>query len=212
MVRHVAGIFVVMTSLVLGLMITSAKNTFEGIDHNVHALATQLIILDRALQQYGPETAATRAALVAYVGRALYATWPSEGRPIVADKSAEKLLRAVGDSLGAVRPQDERHALLWNAIQQQYQKVVEQRWVLVEQSEGAIPRPLIAMLAAWLVLIFAGSAFCAPRNPVVIGTFVLSAGLFAGTIYLILDMDVPFAGPIRISPAPLERVLEEMRP
>lgn len=42
-VRLVANIFVVMTSLVFGLMINSAKNTFEAIDSNVHAYATSLL-------------------------------------------------------------------------------------------------------------------------------------------------------------------------
>jgi hypothetical protein len=54
-VRLTANLFVVMTSLVLGLMINSAKNTFESIDHNVHAYATELILLDRSIRQYGPK-------------------------------------------------------------------------------------------------------------------------------------------------------------
>ncbi|MDE1996112.1 MAG: hypothetical protein KGI75_26675, partial [Rhizobiaceae bacterium] len=53
-VRLVANIFVVMTSLVLGLMLNSAKNTFEEIDHNVHVYATSLILLDRTMRELGP--------------------------------------------------------------------------------------------------------------------------------------------------------------
>ncbi|WP_255263659.1 hypothetical protein [Pseudomonas aegrilactucae] len=55
-VRLVANIFVVMTSLVFGLMINSAKNTFESIDASVHAYATSLIIFDRSLRAYGEAT------------------------------------------------------------------------------------------------------------------------------------------------------------
>ena len=54
-VRLAANIFVVMTSLVLGLMINSAKNTFEAIDRNVHAIATDSILLDRTLRRFGPD-------------------------------------------------------------------------------------------------------------------------------------------------------------
>lgn len=53
-VRLVSNLFVMMTSLVLGLMVNSAKNTFEAVDHNVHAIATEIILLDRTLRQYGP--------------------------------------------------------------------------------------------------------------------------------------------------------------
>ena len=68
-VRLAANLFGVMTSLVLGLMINSAKNTFELIDHNVHDYATELILLDRTLREYGPETDAARQPLVVYVQR-----------------------------------------------------------------------------------------------------------------------------------------------
>ena len=61
-VRLAANLFGVMTSLVLGLMINSAKQTFESIDHNVHAYATEMILLDRVLRQYGPDTDTVRAS------------------------------------------------------------------------------------------------------------------------------------------------------
>ena len=67
------------------------------------------------------------------------------------------------------------------------------------------------MLVAWLVLIFASFGYRAPRNAVVVSTFAVAAVLIAGAIYLIIDMDVPFTGPIQISPAPLLRAEEQMR-
>src|SRR5262245_61350065 len=71
-VRLVATFFIIMTSLVLGLMVNSAKNTFESVDRNMHAYAAGLIVLDRTLRQYGPEAAATRERLLKYVQRAEY--------------------------------------------------------------------------------------------------------------------------------------------
>ena len=53
--RLVANIFVVMTSLVFGLLINSSKNTFETIDSNVHGFSTSLIMFDRSLRTYGVE-------------------------------------------------------------------------------------------------------------------------------------------------------------
>jgi hypothetical protein len=35
-----------MTSLVLGLMISTAKTTFESIERNVHSFATDLILFE----------------------------------------------------------------------------------------------------------------------------------------------------------------------
>jgi hypothetical protein len=46
---------------------------------------------------------------------------------------------------------------------------------------------------------------------VVASSLVVAAALIAGAIYLIIDMDVPFNGPIQVSPAPLQRAIVELR-
>ncbi|WP_027029681.1 DUF4239 domain-containing protein [Mesorhizobium loti] len=210
-VRLAANLFGVMTSLVLGLMINSAKNTFESIDHNVHAYATELILLDRTLRQYGPEADTVRQPLLAYVQRVESQWSQTEEKPVVANRLSEHLLTEIGIQLNALASPDAPHGLLLQDARQRLQKVLEMRWVLIEQSEGAIPGPLIAMLVAWLALIFASFGFRAPRNAITLATFVVSGALIAGALYLILDMDVPFSGPIQISPAPLQRALAELQ-
>ena len=72
-VRLAANIFVVTTWLVLGLLLNSAKNTFEAVDRNVHAFATDLILLDRKhVARVGfhpsPEIGNLRKSLEARVG------------------------------------------------------------------------------------------------------------------------------------------------
>jgi hypothetical protein len=210
-VRLAANLFGVMTSLVLGLMINSAKNTFESIDHNVHAYATEMILLDRILRQYGPEADAVREPLVAYVHRVAGDASPTGETPLVANRLSEILLTQIGTRLSGLAPADAARGFILQDARQRLQKVLELRWVLIEQSEGAIPWPLIAMLVAWLALIFASFGFRAPRNAITVATFGVSAALIAGAIYLILDMDVPFSGPIQISSAPLDRALAELQ-
>ncbi|WP_027051135.1 DUF4239 domain-containing protein [Mesorhizobium erdmanii] len=210
-VRLTANLFAVMTSLILGLMINSAKNTFESIDHNVHAYATELILLDRTLRQYGPETDAVRQPLIAYVERVVATSSQNSETTIVANQLSERLLTEIGLRLNGLTPPDAVRAFLLQDGRQRLQKVLELRWILVEQSEGAIPWPLIAMLVAWLTLIFASFGFRAPGNAITAATLMVSAALIAGAIYLILDMDVAFSGPIQISSAPLERALAELQ-
>ena len=66
------------------------------------------------------------------------------------------------------------------------------------------------MLVAWLMLIFGSFGYHAPRNHIVVATIVVSAALISIAVYFILDMDVPFAGPIQVSPAPMERAIVYM--
>jgi hypothetical protein len=197
------------THAVVGLMLNSAKTTFEAVDRNVHAIATDLILLERTLQRYGPDADQTRQHLLTYVKRAASAARQND--PLIADRASEHLLNDVGDSLRAIQPLGAEQISLWNDARQQFHRIVELRWVIVEQSDGTIPMPLIGMMVAWLVLIFGSFGYRAPRNAIVVTSFVLSTALIAGTIYLILDMDVPFTGPIQVSPAPLQRAAIEMQ-
>lgn len=205
----IANIFVVMTSLVLGLMITSAKSRFDAVNQDVHSYATELILLDRMLFLYGPETRESRQKLLAYAERAANGHWTAEGG--LSDRTSEGLLEEVGVRVRALEPGRDPQLSIWNDIREQYRKVLELRWSLVEQAEGSLPRPLMLMVVAWLVLIFAIFGFRAPRNAVVVTGFIAAAALIGGAIYLIVDMDVPFEGPIQVSAAPLQRALTEMR-
>lgn len=207
-VRLIANIFVVMTSLVLGLMISSAKGRFDAVNRDVHSYATELILLDRMLLLYGPEASGARRELRSYTERAAKG-WTVEGGH--SDKISERLIEGVETGLLTLASSKEPQLSIWNDIREQYRKVLELRWALVEQAEGSIPRPLGLMLVAWLVLIFATFGFRAPRNAIVVTSFVAASALVGGAIYLIVDMDAPFEGPIQISPAPLQRALVEMR-
>lgn len=205
----ISNIFVVLTSLVLGLMITSAKTRFDAVNQDVHSYATKLILLDRMLLLYGPEAGDARQKLLVYTERAADGRWTAEGG--LSDQTSQKLLEDVGIRIRAIEPSRDPQLSIWNDIREQYREVLELRWSLVEQAEGSLPRPLMLMVVAWLVLIFATFGFRAPRNPVVVTGFIAAAALIGGAIYLIVDMDAPFEGPIQVSAAPLQRALTEMR-
>jgi hypothetical protein len=208
-VRLIAGIFSVMTSLLLGLMINSAKNTLESVDRNVHAFAIGLIVLDRTLREYGPEALPAREHLLKYAQRAANGTRHDD--PFIADRATESMFYDVSNSLKSIEPRDRERIALWQGARQQHQRLLELRWVIVEQSEGTIPAPILVLLVAWLMLIFASFGFRAPRNAIVVTSFLVAAALMAAAVYLIIDMDAPFAGPIQVSPVPLERAVAEMQ-
>ncbi|WP_043245586.1 DUF4239 domain-containing protein [Pseudomonas solani] len=210
-VRLVANIFVVMTSLVFGLMINSAKNTFEAIDTNMHAYATSLIIFDRTLKNYGEAAQETRLHLAAYVERAIANPYRGDEALQHRNSPATQFLDNIGVALAAITPGSRYQETQLTDLRRQYHSLIEQRWRIVEQSEGTIPMPLIGMLVAWLTLIYASFGYRAPRNPMVIGMFTVSSLLIATSVYLVLDMDIPFHGPIQISDAPLRRALAEMQ-
>ena len=195
--------------LVVSLMLNQAKNTLEAADKGVHAYAVQLILFDRTMKHYGADTAAARRSMLAYVEQAARRMGQSD--PVLGSRTAESLLRGAGDAVRALKPADDDHLYLKQQLEARFGRIFEMRWSLVEQSEGSLPPLLIAMVVLWLIMIFASYGFRAPHNLVVNTSFVVSAVLLSGTMYLILDMDVPFDGWIQVSPAPLERALAELR-
>ena len=209
-VRLTANVFIVMTSLVLGLLINSAKGTLDSVDRNLHAFAADLIMLDRWLQHYGSDADGARRHLIAYArhaGRMLH-----DYQGTASDREGEKLLNDVGASINALKPHDaEQRAMLQNA-QQQFVKLSELRWLIVGTTRGTIPAPLVALVVACLMLVFASYAWRAPGSAVVIASFVAASLLLTAAIVLILDMDRPFTGPVRVSADPVLRAAAEMLP
>lgn len=210
-VRVAAGFFVVIASLVLSLLLNSAKNKYEMNDLNMHAFATELILLDRSLRQYGSEAEATRRHLLAYTQRALETTWPTQGKIAIDDKVAEELLDLVEVNLNELRTQEFDRAYIWQEARRHLQRALELRWGLVADAESDIPKPLLAMLVTWLIVIFVSMGYRAPRNPVVIASFVISALLLAGSIHLTIDFDTSFTGLINLSPTAMQRALAFMQ-
>ena len=210
-VRLIANIFVVMTSLVFGLMINSARSTYSTVDANVHAYGTNLILLDRTLRTYGIQARDARQQLIAYVEEAI--ANPARAGDSIAHKpdSAGAAFDALGNALSALRPPDSYHERVRPDARQQSGRAAGRRGQSIEPRGAARPPPLAAMLVAWLLLIFGSFGYRAPRNEVVIGSFLVSAAPIAAAFYLVLDMDIPFSGPIQISDAPLHRALAEMR-
>ncbi|WP_461314326.1 bestrophin-like domain [Bradyrhizobium embrapense] len=182
------------------------QHTYAAVDRNLHVFATDLILLDRSLRPLGPSADEPRKRLLAYVEQAL------KDAPISrANEVSEHLLDDVGNSLRELKFNDEQKIALWNDARSVYRQAVQQRWTFVEQSDGSFPSPLICILVGWLTLMFATLGFRAPRNAVVVSTYVAAAALIAAAIYLILEMSTPFSGPIQLSDRPLVRAAEEIR-
>ena len=205
-VTLVNRLFVLMTSLVLGFMINSGKNTLETNNGNLRRLATDIILLDRAIRGLGPEAEDTHRYLAEYLQTALGETNILEENP-----QAEVLLNAAGDSLKAIQVSDEQKVRRWNDALLLYRQIVQERWVLVDAAGGTIPTPLIIMLILWLTVIFSGFGHLAPRNAFVGALLFLAALLISVTFYLVLNMDKPSSSVLGVSYAPFQRALAQLQ-
>jgi hypothetical protein len=205
-VRLVANLFVVMTGLVLGLMLTSAKNTLDTNNRNLRAVATEVILLDRTMRALGPEVDEARQRLLQYVRTGL-----NENNILEEYPDAEASLYAVGTSLRAIRVSDAQKVALWDDALHLYRQVIRQRWILVDASGATIPTPLIILLIVWVAIIFASFGYRAPRNATVMASFFVAALFISASLYLILDMDTASTGLIQVSKVPFQQALAQLQ-
>src|SRR2546427_3184466 len=77
-VKLAMGLIATMTAVLLGLLISSAKGTFDTAQSEVMQMAAKVALLDRVLALYGPETAEARRALRDATADGVRRTWPAE--------------------------------------------------------------------------------------------------------------------------------------
>src|SRR5271156_1258708 len=64
------GLVATMSALVLGLLVASAKSSFDAQGAQLKQMSANVVLLDRVLAHYGPETKEARDALRATVASA----------------------------------------------------------------------------------------------------------------------------------------------
>src|SRR5262249_15193846 len=73
-----------MAALVLGLLTGSAKSSFDAQDGELKQVAANVILLDRTLAQYGPDTKSIRDQIRRAITYRLAVTWAERGAAKVA--------------------------------------------------------------------------------------------------------------------------------
>src|ERR1051325_67359 len=90
LVKLSAGTIATLTALVLGLLVSSAKSSFDGINTGIVQGSAKFILLDRTLARYGPEAKAVREQLKRVVAAGIEMVWPTEKTGISALTAFER--------------------------------------------------------------------------------------------------------------------------
>jgi hypothetical protein len=206
------GVVGTLTALVLGLVVGSAKNSYDEISAGLKGLTIDVILLDQVLARYGPQASQTRALLREAAFGRLSALSGGAGTGQHAARSAESTaaIDALARQLSELKPATEYQRLL----QSQADALMSDlgRTFLNTQARvgGTIPHAFIFVLAVWLVIMFAGIGTLAPRNATARTGVIVCALAFAIALFLILELDTPYDGIIKISDAPVRLVFEQL--
>jgi len=202
-VKLAMGLVATMAALVLGLLISSAKGSYDADRNQVITMAAKIDFLDRILSVYGPESTGARQSLRQTVEGITAHLWPGAAPaqldPEVTAGQAEKAYQAIQD----LTPQNEgQKALKAQALGIVYE-IAQMRWLLFEQAAPSISPTLVVVVVCWLAILFFSFGLFAPANGTALVALMVGAISVAGAVFLILELDQPFGGFIQISSRPM---------
>jgi hypothetical protein len=199
------GLIATMTALVLGLVTASAKSSFDAVDAAEKHTAMDILTLDRLLARYGPETGEVRGALQHAVASRIDMIWPQSSsrsahlEPSVAASEVERL----ADAIRGLTPRDDSQRSLQSRALDLAEALLQVRWLVFAGSGTSVPLPFLVVLLFWLTITFASFGLFGPRNGTVLAVLFVCALSVGSAVFLILEMDGPFDGLLKVSADPL---------
>jgi len=206
------GMVATLAALVLGLLTASGKSSLDKLGDELTQIAAKVVLLDRALANYGDEAREIRGELRSAYAAVIELIF-KEG-----EKGVEKL-DSPGRSFGvevlqarirALRPQDEDRRWLQARALVLSNDLAQMRTLAIAHGASAIPMPFLVVLVFWLSIIFAGYGLLTANNLTVAAALLVCALCVSGSIFLVEEMARPFDGILRISSAPQHEALSRL--
>jgi len=206
------GLIATMSALVLGLLIASAKSSYDAQRNGFQQMAINVIVLDRSLGRYGPEAKEARAALRNAVSATIDTLWPAGGSR-TSHLDAPEITQAgtaLYNAIQKLAPENDFQKLIQSQALQTGTDLGKTRWLIIQQQEGGIPVAFLVVLVFWLAVLFISFGLFSPRNGTAITALFICAVSVAGAIFLIVDLDQSFEGLIQVSSTPLRNALLQL--
>jgi hypothetical protein len=209
------GFISTMAAIALGLLVASAKGSYDAKNTELQEAAAKLLVLDRTLRQYGPETQDIRSTLHNLVRARYDMLWlkQDEAPSNASNAPSSPTLygyEQVEESLRALTPANDAQRARQTRSLQIVDQIAQMRWLLVAQSTEGVSKPLLIALVSWFAVVAGCAGLFAPQNGTVFAVAVLCALAIAGTIFLIMSMYDPFGGVLSLSRGALQKALTVM--
>lgn len=206
------GVVGTLTALVLGLLVSATKGTFDAQSGTIKELAAQMALADRVLSRYGPEANDARAKLRTLAESVMDQVFPRETSKAIdlSGGPSRTAGEAFFDSAALLMPTTDPQRLLKSRALEISVGMGQLRQRLVVNDDRSIPAPLLVMLGVWQGVLFAGFGLLAPRNATTVVVLVVCMISVSGSIFLIMELDRPFAGIVRVSDVPFRSTLSHL--
>jgi hypothetical protein len=208
-IRLAAAVVGTLSALALGLLIASAKNVYDNSEAELRTSVARLVLLDRVMMHYGPETSKARTDLHRLVEDRLREGWgDSSATPEPVDPYDEShTIEPIQASLRLLVPNGEAQRILQARALEVSGLLAEAHWLLAETAAEGLPTAFLVILVFWLAWLFATFGIQSPANPTVICVLLVCSLSVAAAVFLVVDMAHPYIGLVHVSDAPLRAAL-----
>ncbi len=205
------GLVATMTALVLGLLVSSTKATYDTEKVEITQMAAKIIYLDRVLGSYGPESAEARATLRQGAESAIKRIWPEgESQQASLASFSANSSEALRDAIQKLAPQTDTQRAAKGQAVAVAADLGQMSWLLFEQLDSSISVTMLVVVVCWLAILFFSFGLFAPANGTALGSLLVAAISVSGAIFLIMELDQPFQGFIQISSKPMYTALAHL--
>jgi hypothetical protein len=206
------GLVATMTALLLGLVTASARSSFDSQDTAIRTGAANVVTLDRLLARYGPETMPTRELIRKGLAMRIEATWPSDGSngTGLSDRHSAPAIEQIENQILALAPTTDAQRWFKSESLKLSEDVMRARWRVLGSQDGSVSLVFLVVVICWLTVTFGSFGLYAQPNASVIAVLFLAALSVAAAVFLILELDGPFDGMIKVSNGPLRFALAQL--
>lgn len=211
-VKLATGLIATLSALVLGLLVASARDSFNKVSDELMQMAVRVVVLDRVLAQYGPDAKEIRDTMKGgYSDASALILSGDESEQMKLDTpDAVARLEAVQAKIRELSTQNDTQRRLQSRALEITDELNASRWLLLMESKGSVSTPLLVVMVFWLSMIFTAWSVFAPRNVIVTAALLACAMSVSGAIFLILEMDRPMSGLIRVSGTSVREALSHL--
>jgi hypothetical protein len=211
-VRVGMGLVATMTALLLGLLVASAKGSYDAQRKEVIHLGGGLDFLEHLLGFYGPEAAEAGEILRGLNEGLIQQLWPDKEDWKGQTDHVLSPFRALYNSISKLAPENEVQRATKAEGLGTTADLSKTCLQLYAMGDTSIATPVLIIVILWLTTIFISFGLFAPMNWTAIVSMFIAALSVSSAIFLIMELDRPFDGVIYISDAPLRNVLNRLGP
>ena len=209
-IKSGVGLISTLAALILGLLISTAKISYDSTASQVSQISSDLVLGDQLLSAYGPAANNAREALREQARVLANSIWTEGDRPQYQGFAASDAWKRLSAALDELPNTTDQQRNLRKQIDDVASRSTQARLRLFAEAGSELPTPFLVLLVFWLAVIFASSSILGTTNPTVMAFVFLFALSAAGALFLIAELNTPFSGLLKLPRSHISQALSPL--